>query len=104
MQLAFLNLGGGEIALVLVLLVLLFGVDKMPKMARALGRLRGELERAKGSVETALKTEEERALDEQLAFERQRERQVAEVSKNATPAGSEATISPRQTEGEERQA
>jgi Sec-independent protein translocase protein TatA len=77
--LAFLNLGAGEISLVLILILLLFGVDKAPKVARALGRIRGELDRAKATVETALKTTEERELEEQLAFEEERERKVAEA-------------------------
>jgi Sec-independent protein translocase protein TatA len=82
-SLAFLNLGASEIALVLLLMLLFFGVDKAPQMARALGRLRGELDRAKGQVEAALKTEDERAYDAQLEFERERERKIAEAQAEA---------------------
>lgn len=73
---ALLNLGPSEVALLLVLFLLLFGAQKVPELARALGRARAELERAQRGVQHAIKTEEERALEEQLAFERAREHQI----------------------------
>lgn len=76
--LAFLNLGAPEILLVGLLLLLFFGADKLPQMARSIGRAKAELEKTQRSVSEALKNEEEKALDEQLAFERERERQVAD--------------------------
>jgi sec-independent protein translocase protein TatA len=80
MLLAFLNLGASEMILILVLLLLLFGADKAPQLARSLGKARSELERAKGQFNEALKTEEDRAWDEQLAFEKERERKIAEAA------------------------
>lgn len=77
MPLAFLNLGPSELAVLLLLFLLLFGVDKVPQMARSLGRARAELTRAEADVREALETEEERLMREQLAFERAREATVA---------------------------
>jgi sec-independent protein translocase protein TatA len=76
MNLALLNLGPSEVLLVLVLLVLLFGVDRVPQLARSLGRFKGEMERARRQFERAVEDEEARALREQLEFERQREAQM----------------------------
>lgn len=73
MLLAFLNLGPSEVLLVLVLFLLLFGAQKVPEMARSLGRAKAEMDRAQRELKDALTPEEDRALAEQLAFERQRE-------------------------------
>lgn len=78
MLLAFLNMGPSEVAILLVLFLLLFGVDKAPQIARSLGQARAEMDRARRQVELAVRTEEERALDAQVASERERDRQVAE--------------------------
>lgn len=75
--LAFLNLGTSEILLIVLLLLVLFGADKAPQLARSLGSARAQLDRARDQFTQAIKTEEERAFDEQTAFERERERQVA---------------------------
>lgn len=77
MPLAFLNLGPSELAVLLLLFLLLFGVDKAPQMARSLGRAKSELEHAKAQVADALESEEERATRERLAFEREREAVIA---------------------------
>jgi sec-independent protein translocase protein TatA len=73
MPLAFLNLGPSEVFLVLVLFLLLFGAQKVPEMARALGRAKAEMDRAQREIKEAITPDEERALAEQLAFERARE-------------------------------
>lgn len=81
-QLAFLNLGPAEIAILLILFLMLFGVDKVPEVARSLGRARAELQRAQEEVSTALQSEEEREASELLAFERERE---ATIAREGTP-------------------
>ena len=49
-MLAFIgNIGAGEIVLILVVILLFFGATKIPDLARALGRAKGEFE--KGSRE-----------------------------------------------------
>ena len=76
MPLAFLNLGSSEVLLVLVLFVLLFGAQKVPELARSLGRAKAELDRAQREVKEAITPEEDRLLAEQLEFERRREAQM----------------------------
>lgn len=85
MWLAFLNLGASEWALLAVLLLVLFGADKAPQLARSLGQARAELDKAKGQVQDALRTDGERAWAEQVAFERERERKIAEAEREADP-------------------
>lgn len=84
MELAFLNLGASEVLLVLVLLFLLFGAERLPQLARSMGRFRGEMERARVQFERSLEGEEERALQEQLAFEREREAHIRRQQEAAT--------------------
>lgn len=80
MLLAFLNLGASEIALILLVLLLLFGADKAPQLARSLGRARAQLDHTRAQFTEAIKTEEERAWDTQVAFEHERERKIAEAA------------------------
>lgn len=78
--LAFLNLGASEMVLILVVLLLLFGADKAPQLARSLGKARARLDQARVQFTEAVKTAEEKAWDSQLDFERERERKIAEAS------------------------
>lgn len=78
--LAFLNLGVSEVLLILLVLLVLFGADKAPQLARSLGQARAKLDAAKDQFTDAIKSEEERAWDEQVAFERERERKIAEAN------------------------
>jgi len=43
--LALLGLGGEEIVLVLVIIVIFFGAAKIPELARAMGRAKGEFQK-----------------------------------------------------------
>lgn len=47
MLLAFLNLGGPEIFIIFLIVILLFGARKLPELARGLGRSLGEFRKAK---------------------------------------------------------
>lgn len=52
----FLQIGGTEwIWIILFVVVLLFGSKKIPEIARALGRARGELERGRQEVEREIR-------------------------------------------------
>lgn len=70
------------------MLLILFGADKAPQLARTLGNARAKLDQARGQFTEAMKTEEERAWDEQTAFERERERKILEALN--VPAGTSA--------------
>jgi len=67
-------------------LLLLFGADKAPQLARSLGQARAKLDRARDQFTDAMKTVEEKAWDSQLDFERERERKVSEVANDAKGA------------------
>ncbi|MDB6094674.1 MAG: twin-arginine translocation protein TatA/E family subunit [Verrucomicrobia bacterium] len=54
------SFGGGELVLVLAVVLLLFGGDKMPQLAKGLGKAVREFKKAAGDVEQEFK----RALDE----------------------------------------
>lgn len=76
MFLALFNLGAPELLLVLVLLVVFFGVDKLPETARRLGRMKAQFDRLGRQWTAAIETEEDRMMREMLEFERVREQQV----------------------------
>ncbi len=47
----FLNLGGGELTLVLLFVVMFFGADKLPEMARAIGKGMREMKNATAEIQ-----------------------------------------------------
>jgi sec-independent protein translocase protein TatA len=47
----FLNLGGGEVFLILLVVVMLFGSDKLPQIAKGLGKGLRELNDAKEQIQ-----------------------------------------------------
>lgn len=49
------NLGGGEILLIALIVLLLFGGSKIPELMRGLGRGVREFNNAKGSVEDEIR-------------------------------------------------
>ena len=53
-QLLFLGLGGGEIIVVLLVVLLFFGSNKIPELARGLGRGMREFKDATSSVQREL--------------------------------------------------
>ncbi len=50
----FTNLGSGEIIIILVVLLFLFGGSKLPEIARGLGESGKELKKAKKEIENAM--------------------------------------------------
>lgn len=76
MLLAFLNLGPTEVAIVLVLFLLLFGVDKVPQMARSIGQAKAQMEKAQREVMDTVTPQTETLPEDQLAFERMRDAQM----------------------------
>jgi sec-independent protein translocase protein TatA len=75
--LALLNLGPSEVALILVLLVLLFGAEKLPELARRAGQAKARLDGVTKQVAESFQTDDEKALADQLAFEKKREAHMA---------------------------
>ena len=57
--LAFIGgLGGPEIAVIFVIVLLLFGAKKIPELARGLGKSMGEFKRARDEFEDEIRTAE----------------------------------------------
>jgi sec-independent protein translocase protein TatA len=48
---AFLNLGGQEMMIIFLVLLLLFGAKKIPELARGLGKSMGEFKKAREEFE-----------------------------------------------------
>lgn len=46
--------GGPEVLVILLIVVLLFGASKIPKLARSVGKAQGELEKGRKEVEEEL--------------------------------------------------
>jgi len=59
---AFIGIPGGpELLVVVLLVVLLFGADKLPKLARSSGQAMGEFKRGRGQIEDELREAAEQA-------------------------------------------
>ncbi|WP_254824349.1 Sec-independent protein translocase subunit TatA/TatB [Haloglomus halophilum] len=54
--------GGPEMLVVLLLVVLLFGADRLPKLARSSGQAMGEFRRGREAVEAEIRGAHDRAL------------------------------------------
>ena len=58
-------LGIGEILIIImVIAVVFFGVKEIPKLARTLGKVKGEFKKGKREIEKELKDAENEALEE----------------------------------------
>ncbi len=80
--LAFGPLGGPEIAVIFVVVLLLFGAKKIPELARGLGKSMGEFKKARTEFEDEIKRAEE-SIDE----EEEEDKKSDEAKK---PAGTES--------------
>jgi sec-independent protein translocase protein TatA len=56
--LAFFNLGGQEMLIIFLIVLLLFGAKKLPELARGLGKSMGEFKRAREDFEREITTAE----------------------------------------------
>jgi len=56
--------GGPEVLVVLLILVLLFGANKIPKLARSTGQAMGEFKRGREEIEDELSQMDEEETDE----------------------------------------
>jgi sec-independent protein translocase protein TatA len=50
----FLNLGGGELFLIMLFIVLFFGSDKLPEIAKTLGKGLREINNAKAQIQSEI--------------------------------------------------
>lgn len=54
---AFLNLGGGEVFFIVLIVLLFFGAKRIPELAKGLGKGIREMKDAMGGVETEIRRE-----------------------------------------------
>jgi len=59
--------GGPEMLVVLLLVVLLFGADRLPKLARSSGQAMGEFRRGREAVEAEIRGTRDRTLADEDA-------------------------------------
>lgn len=57
--LGFMNLGGQEMIIIFVVILLLFGAKKIPELARGLGKSMGEFKKAREEFEREITRSEE---------------------------------------------
>jgi len=85
--LAFIDgLGGPEMLLVLVIVLLLFGGDKLPEFARGMGKTMRELKKAASGVEDEFR----RAMDE----DERKKAAAAYAAENPSPPPAETGVEP----------
>lgn len=60
-SLAFMNLGGQEMIIIFVIVLLLFGAKKIPELARGLGKSMGEFKKAREEFEREIQRSEDEA-------------------------------------------
>lgn len=56
--------GGPEMLIVLLLVILLFGADRLPKLARSSGEAMGEFQKGRETVEAEIRGARDRSLAE----------------------------------------
>ena len=81
LPLAFLNLGGTELLVIMAIVLILFGGDKLPDFAKGLGKTMREFKKATSGVEEEIR----RAMDEPPAPPRP-PTPVPVSAQNTTPA------------------
>lgn len=74
----FSSLGAGEILLVLVVVLLLFGAERFPSMARALGKALSEMRRAANELSSTIMDKELFASPDQGSSEQPNRRGTEE--------------------------
>lgn len=79
MLLAFLNLGGPELFLIFLAIILLFGAKKLPELARGLGRSLGEFRKAKDEFDREI----HRAADD---LEEEKKKKLESQSSSTPPS------------------
>lgn len=78
--LLFLNMGGGELFLVVLVIILLFGSDKLPEIAKGLGKGIREINNAKAQIQNEIQ-------NHTGGFREEVEKHTAEIRSELDKAG-----------------
>ena len=88
------NLGMGELVLILVVALIIFGPRKLPELGRSLGKSLGEFRKAsnelKSTLEDEIRVEEQK--EQRAKLDAERETAVAAASSHATAAPEAAVV------------
>lgn len=76
----FLNLGGGEVFIIVFVIVMFFGSDKLPEIARGLGKGIREINDAKAQIQNEISKSTE-------GFKTELEKHTAEIQSEINKAG-----------------
>lgn len=79
-MLLFLNLGGGEIIIIMLFVLLFFGADKIPELARGLGRGMREFKDAANEIQREIENGT-RDIKRQVALDQDYDEVVEKVKK-----------------------
>ena len=86
LSLLFFDFGSGEIMLIVLAIFLIFGPDKIPGMARSLGKFINEVKRASDDIKTEINRE---------ADKKEREQKLEEYKKTVQQPGDGLKSQPR---------
>ena len=88
MSLLFFDFGSGEIFLIVLVIFLVFGPDKIPEMARTFGKFINEIKRASEDIKNEINKE---------ADKKEREKRLLEYKEKIKTAESDASSQPRKS-------
>ncbi|WP_267640203.1 Sec-independent protein translocase subunit TatA/TatB [Haloarchaeobius amylolyticus] len=83
------GIGGPELIVVFLLVILLFGADKLPKLARASGEAMGEFQKGREEIERELEESKSKAMGtetETAEVETEDVEKETETDSDASPA------------------
>lgn len=61
------GIGGPELLIILALVVLLFGANKLPELARSAGQASGEFRKGRETIEDEIRSARDATLEEESA-------------------------------------
>ena len=79
--LLFLNLGGGELFIIVLVIIMLFGSDKLPGLAKSLGKGIREINHAKAQIQNEIQ-------NHTGGFREEMEKHTSEIKSELDKAGS----------------
>jgi Tat protein translocase TatB subunit len=89
--LLFLDISGGELLVIMLVVFLVFGPDKMPEMARKAGRLMNQMKKASGDLTREFQKETSSLQNEITAVQSKVKDQVESVNREFNSTKSQVT-------------